>query len=79
MSSMVAKNIIDGVLALPAEERLDLVRRLWDSIREDAVHMPLSDQQKLELDRRYDEFLHDPAEGSTWEEVETFVQQKLRS
>jgi len=76
---MVAKNIIDGVLALPPEDRLDLVRRLWDSIREDAVHLPLSDEQKQELDRRYDEFLQDPGEGSTWEEVEAFVQQKLRS
>jgi putative addiction module component (TIGR02574 family) len=76
---MVAKNIIDGVLALPAEDRLDLVRRLWDSIREDAVHLPLTDDQKQELDRRYDEFLEDPTEGSTWAEVEAFVQAKLRA
>lgn len=76
---MVAKNIIDDVLALPPEDRLDLVRRLWDSIRDDAALLPLTDQQKEELDRRYDEFLQDPVEGSTWEEVEAFIQTKLRS
>jgi putative addiction module component (TIGR02574 family) len=76
---MVARNIIDNVLALPPGDRLDLVRRLWDSIREDAVHLPLTEEQKEELDRRYDEFLEDPQEGSTWEEVEAFVQAKLRA
>jgi putative addiction module component (TIGR02574 family) len=75
---MVAKNIIDDVLALPAEDRLDLVRRLWDSIRDDAALLPLTDEQKQELDRRYDEFLQDPLEGSSWEEVESFIQAKLR-
>jgi putative addiction module component (TIGR02574 family) len=75
---MVAKNLIDDVLALPPEDRLDLVRRLWDSIREDAALLPLTDDQKQELDRRYDEFLQDPLEGSTWDEVEAFIQAKLR-
>ena len=76
---MVAKNLIEDVLALPPEDRLELVHRLWDSIREDAIHLPLSDGQRQELDQRYDEFLRDPAEGSSWEEVEDFVQAKLRS
>ena len=73
---MVAKNLIEDVLALPPSDRLDLVRRLWDSLRDD---LPLNDAQRQELDRRYDEFLQDPHEGLSWEEVEAFIQAKIRS
>jgi putative addiction module component (TIGR02574 family) len=76
---MVAKNLIDDLLALPPRDRLDLVHRLWESVREDAIHLPLTAEQKQELDQRYEDFLEDPAEGSSWEEVEAFVRAKLSS
>ena len=76
---MVAKNLINDVLALPPTDRLELVHRLWDSLREDAVHLPLTNDQREELDRRYDEFLQDPTEGSSWAEVEDYVRAKIRA
>jgi len=76
---MVAQNLLKELLALPAAARLDLVHRLWDSLRDDSVSLPFSDEQKQELDLRYAEFLQDPTEGSTWDEVEAFACARLRA
>jgi putative addiction module component (TIGR02574 family) len=76
---MVAKNLLNDVLNLPPKDRLDLVHRLWDSLLDDPDNVVLSDEQKQELDRRYEQYLKDPTEGSTWEEVEAFVRARLRS
>jgi putative addiction module component (TIGR02574 family) len=75
---MLAKNLLNQVLNLPVADRLDLVHRLWNSLLEDPESVRLSDDQKQELDRRYEQYLKDPAEGSTWEEVEAFVRARLR-
>ena len=75
---MVAKNLINDVLALPPADRLELVQRLWDSLLDDPDSLPLTEAQKKELDRRYEDYLRNPDEGSTWEEVEAFVRERLR-
>ena len=75
---MVAKNLINDVLALPPSDRLELVQRLWDSLLDDPDSLPLTEAQKKELDRRYEDYLRNPDEGSTWEEVEAFVRERLR-
>lgn len=75
---MVAKNLINDVLALPPADRLELVQRLWDSLLDDPDSLPLTEAQKKELDKRYEDYLRNPDEGSTWEEVEAFVRERLR-
>jgi len=37
---------------LPVEERMKLVEDLWDSIAEDCKALPVTTEQKAELDRR---------------------------
>jgi putative addiction module component (TIGR02574 family) len=76
---MVAKKLLNEVLNLSPKDRLDLVHRLWDSLLEDHENVVLRDEQKHELDRRYEAYLKDPMEGSTWEEVEAFVRARLRA
>jgi len=39
---------------LPADERIKLVEELWDSIASDQKVLPLTADQKAELDRRLD-------------------------
>ncbi len=67
---MVAKNLLHDVLALPPADRLELVRQLWDSLLDDPKSLPLTDATRQELDRRYEDYLRNPEEGSTWDEVE---------
>lgn len=52
---------------LDAGERLRLLERLWDSLTPEDV--PLTDAQRLELDRRLDEMERDGAVGIPWDEV----------
>lgn len=58
---------------LSVAERLELVEELWDSIAADAERddrvIPLSDEQKAELDRRIAAHRADPSRVIPWEQV----------
>lgn len=55
--------------ALSVEERLRLVEDLWDSIAADQRGLPLTDEQKAELDRRLDAYEADSNAGRPAEDV----------
>lgn len=55
------------VRALSAEERLNLIEQLWDSLEADDV--PLTEAQRAELDRRVEEMDRDAVRGIPWEDV----------
>ena len=56
------------LMKLTADERLELVQDLWETIRSDS-QPPLSDEDKNELDRRYADHLRDPSSALKWEDV----------
>lgn len=49
--------------------KLLLVEDLWDDLASQPNGIPLSASVKTELDRRYADYLADPAEGSLWEDA----------
>jgi putative addiction module component (TIGR02574 family) len=54
---------------LPIPERIQLVEEIWDSIAQDAKALPLSDEMRAELDRRWAEHERDPSSAVPWEQV----------
>ncbi len=48
---------------LSLEELLKLVEDIWDSIAAEQEHVPLTPDQRMELDRRLDEFEVDSEPG----------------
>jgi putative addiction module component (TIGR02574 family) len=66
---MVAKKIVNDVLALPPDERWELAEKLWESLRDTAQSMPLSDEQKAMLDERLLDMEQRPDDGTSWEQV----------
>jgi len=54
-------------LSIP--ERLELVEDIWDSIAQDAEVLPLTADQRAELDRRLAEHERDPSSAIPWEKV----------
>jgi putative addiction module component (TIGR02574 family) len=60
---------LDEVLQLPIPERIRVVETIWDSIVDHPEALPLTDEQKAELDRRLDALEKNPAAGSSWPEV----------
>ena len=63
------------ILSLSVSERIQLVEDIWDSIAEVPESLPLTEQQKAELDRRLDAYHRDPTEGSPWD----VVRERIRS
>jgi putative addiction module component (TIGR02574 family) len=57
------------ILNLSVSERIQLVQDIWDSIAEVPDSVPLTDEQKAELDRRLDAYHRDPNAGSPWSVV----------
>ena len=54
---------------LSLEERLKLVEDIWDSIAAEQEHLPLTPDQRMELDRRLDEFEVDSEPGDVADDV----------
>ncbi|WP_017302405.1 addiction module protein [Nodosilinea nodulosa] len=54
---------------LSIAERIQLAEDLWDSILDNQEELLLSEAQEQELDRRLEQYQHNPTAGSTWEEV----------
>ena len=62
---------------LPVNERIKLVEELWDSIASDQKALPLTDEQKAELDRRLDSYEADGNRGRLATESITEIRRKL--
>ena len=60
---------ISEVFQLPIEERIRLAQAIWESVASSPDQVPLTAAQVRELDRCYDEYLNDPDEGSSWNDV----------
>ena len=62
---------------LPINERIKLVEELWDSIASDQKTLPLSQEQKSELDRRLDAYEADGNRGRLAAESIAELRRKL--
>ena len=49
---MTAKALLDEILRLSAEDRLELIEEIWDSLAADAEQVPVPRWHRSELDRR---------------------------
>ncbi|TAL90703.1 MAG: addiction module protein [Rhodanobacter sp.] len=62
---------------LPVEQRLHLVEELWDSIASDQQALPLTDDQRTELDRRLDAYELDGNAGRCAEVALADIRKRL--
>jgi putative addiction module component (TIGR02574 family) len=71
MNTLVKSDILN--LSVP--ERIMLVEDIWDSVAEVPDIVPLTEEQKKELDRRLDAYHANHTAGSPWE----MVRERIRS
>ena len=62
---------------LPLEERIRVVEDLWDSIAADQKALPLTAEQKAELDRRLDAYEVDKNRGRLASDAVADIRRKL--
>ena len=67
----MASSPLSQLLKLPPEDRAELAMALWESLsdweREGALE--LTDDQRVELDRRWEEHVENPGSAIPWSEV----------
>jgi putative addiction module component (TIGR02574 family) len=62
---------------LTAQERIELMGRLWDSL-DPAVAAPITDALAAELDRRETEADQSPEAGESWGVIKRELSKKIR-
>ena len=67
-----------GIDRLSADEKLRLVEEIWDSLGPEGALPPLTDAQRLELDRRMAALDANPGSAVAWGEVEAQALARLR-
>ena len=60
---------LSELLELPAEQRLQLVEAIWDSLLEVPEAVPISDEVREELDRRLSAYYADPSSARPWSDI----------
>ena len=64
---------ITDILELSVPERIHLVEEIWDSIASQAEALPVTKNQKKELERRLTAFEKEPRKGSSWKTVKARI------
>jgi putative addiction module component (TIGR02574 family) len=65
-----------GIDRLNVDERLALVDEIWASICRDAKSLPLTEAQRIELDRRIADDDDFPNDVMPWDDVKAAVRQQ---
>ena len=69
--------MIANLNTLPIVEKIQLVEDLWDSIAADQASLPLTAEQRVELDKRLDSYESDGIEGRIASEVISDIRKRL--
>jgi len=64
---------ISDILQLSIAERIQLAEDIWDSIASAPESVPVTDEQRQELDRRLQAYAQNPEEGVSWDELKEKV------
>ena len=73
---MISDSLLNRLLCLPAEDRLDLVEVLWDSVLAEGIAPDLTSAQRSDLRLRLAEADEEPDSGSSWHVAQTRIRQR---
>ena len=69
-------SLVNDVLALPAEERLELLDRIWDSLTAEADALPLSEAHARAIDEALEDHIKNPDDVMTRSELFTALRRE---
>ena len=67
---------LEDILGLSVSERMQLVEDIWDSIAASPEALPITEQQRQELDRRVAAHARDPSEVRSWDQIRVRLEQR---
>ncbi len=59
----------NNILELSISERIQLVQDIWDTVAINNQGIPVTDNQKQELERRLNLFEENPQQVAKWEDI----------
>ncbi len=77
MNGQLNLNSLEDIKKLSVAERILLVEDIWDSISSSGEELPITDEQKKELDSRLESYKKNPDEGKSWKEVRDNIKSRL--
>ncbi len=63
------------ILELSIAEKIQIVEDIWDSIIQNPEQLPLSEKEKIELDKRLADYEINPDDGIEWETLKKNILQ----
>ena len=60
---------VSEILELSVSEKMRIVEEIWDSIAKNPESLPLTDEERAELDKRLHEYQENPTEGIEWNQL----------
>lgn len=69
--------LLQQATALDIDEQIELVEAIWDNIANRKAAPPLTELQQKELERRLDNYLANPNEVQSWQEVKAAALAKI--
>lgn len=73
---MSAELLLQEAHRLSVADRLRLVEEIWDSIGDDPASLPISHEQREELDSRLADYEANPSAGSPWNDVRARIENR---
>jgi putative addiction module component (TIGR02574 family) len=65
----MTRPVLEDALRLPVAERIELVQAIWDSVVAESAAVPVTREQRAELDRRLADAEANPSNERPWSEV----------
>lgn len=60
---------LDRIFELPPAERVEIAQQIWESVFDHPETVPLTEAQRVELERRWSALERSPDEGEPWDDV----------
>lgn len=77
MNGQQIPNSLEDIKKLSVAERILIIEDIWDSISTSGEELPITDEQKKELDLRLEAYKNNPENGKSWEEVRDNIRSNL--
>lgn len=74
---MSADSLIEEARKMPVAERIRIAEELWDSLSEEQLDFPLTQEQRDELETRLADYEAHPEAGASWEDVRARIERQL--
>ena len=75
---MMDQSLVLELLKLSPAERIQLAEDLWDSVAAQPENLPpLTDEQRVEIERRLEEHQRNPDAARSWEDVRARLWSRL--